>query len=360
MEPPEGDGGGPAARGYRWPAEWEPHAGTWISWPHNSDTWPGRLAAAAREFVGIARELVGREAVHLLVADDAMEEQARVGLADGGVDPDRVSFERIATDDAWARDYGPVFLVRDDPHGGSRCIVDFGFDSWGRKYGPWDRDDAVPAAVAERLGLERFDAELVLEGGSIDGDGRGSVLTTESCLLHPNRGPGRTREGMEEALATWLGARRVLWLAGGIEGDDTDGHVDDVARFVAPSTVVAAVCEDAADANRVPLEENLRRLRGLRDADGKPLDVVELPMPRARRPGGSRVPASYANFYLANGVALVPIFGDPSDERALAILRELLLGREVIGVPCSALVVGLGAIHCLTQQEPAASSAPER
>ena len=231
--------------------------------------------------------------------------------------------------------------------------MNFDFDSWGRKYPPWDRDDAVPRRAAELLDLPRFDAGLVLEGGSIDGNGRGAILTTESVLLNPNRGAGRSREALERVLAEFLGATHVLWLAGGIEGDDTDGHVDDVARFVDAGTVVAAVEPDAADPNSGPLSENLRRLRAMRDQDGKPLTVVPLPMPPRLAPGGDRCPASYANFYLANGAVLVPTFGGPSDARALAVLAELLPTREVVGIPSADLVVGLGALHCATQQQPA-------
>jgi agmatine deiminase len=234
-----------------------------------------------------------------------------------------------------------------------RALCDFRFDNWGRKYPGWELDDAVPRHVEKVLGLPRFASDVVLEGGSIDGDGAGTVLTTESCLLNPNRGPGRTRERLERLLADFLGARRVLWLGDGIEGDDTDGHVDDIARFVAPGVVVAARCEDPADADHAPLAENLRRLRGMTDARGAALTVVELPMPPRLEHGGQRSPASHANFYLANGVALVPVFGGASDARALAILRELLPGREVVGIPSRELVSGFGAVHCVTQQEPA-------
>jgi agmatine deiminase len=342
----------PAADSLRWPAEWEPHAATWLAWPHNPETWPGCLDAAIQEFCAIVRALQGREQLRILVSDEAAEEDARRRLATCGVEDDRgLEFHRLATNDAWIRDYGPWFLTPREG-GGRAVLVDFGFNAWGGKYPPWDLDDGVPRRVARVMGLERVEADFVLEGGAVDGDGRGTVLTTESCLLHPNRGPGRTREVMERRLETWLGAKQVLWLGGGIEGDDTDGHVDDVARFVGAATVVAAVEDEPGDSNFTPLAENLRRLRGMRDAAGKPLSVVPLPMPPAHRLRGQRCPASYANFYLANGVALVPIFGTRSDDRALAVLREVLPDREIVAIPCANLVVGLGAIHCLTQQEP--------
>src|SRR5262249_13185087 len=240
----------PASVGYRWPAEWEPHRATWLSWPHNPETWPESLHAVVESFAAIVRALVPHESVCIGVGDEALEARARAALARSGVDPEGVTFHRCPTNDAWARDHGPIFVVRGDPPG--RAVLDFRFDNWGRKYPGWEADDAVPNRVARILGLPRFACDTVLEGGAIDGDGRGSVLTTESCLLNPNRGPERTRERMEGLLADSLGATRVLWLAGGIEGDDTDGHVDDVARFVAPGVVVAAVCEDAADPNRAP------------------------------------------------------------------------------------------------------------
>jgi len=358
--PAQADSRGPAQAGYRWPAEWEPHAATWLSWPHNPETWPHNLAAAEAAFVAMVGALVVHEAVRINVADAAMEEHVRRRLEAGGVATARVEFFAFPTDDAWVRDHGPVFLVRDfllRDHAGrrERALVDFGFDAWGGKYPPWDRDDAIPRQVAEALALPRFAAGFVLEGGSVDGDGAGTVLTTESCLLHPNRGAGRTRESMEERLRDFLGAEQVLWLGDGIVGDDTDGHVDDVTRFVAPGTVVTALESDASDPNHGPLAENLRRLRRLRDARGKPLAVATLPMPPPLHSEGERLPASYANFYLANRVALVPVFGAPSDERALAVLGEVLPGREIVPIPARDLVHGLGAVHCLTQQEPAAN-----
>jgi len=342
----------PAAQGYRWPAEWEPHRATWLSWPHNRETWPdpGYLEAVHAAFGAMVAALAPHEAVEIGAGDEALEETARAAIRAAGWDPDRnVRFHRWPTTDAWIRDHGPIFVVRP----GGRALCDFRFDNWGRKYPGWELDDAVPRHVEKVLGLPRFASDLVLEGGAIDGDGAGTVLTTEACLLNPNRGPGRTRERMERLLADFLGARHVVWLGDGIEGDDTDGHVDDIARFVAPGVVVAASCADASDPNHAPLAENLRRLRAARDARGAALTVVELPMPERLAVGGQRSPASHANFYLANRVALVPVFGGASDARALAILRELLPGREVIGIPSAELVSGFGAVHCVTQQEPA-------
>ncbi len=362
----------PSQLGFRWPAEWERHRATWLSWPHNPETWPDCLPAVRATFALFVRALAPHEAVEIGVADDAMEAIARDAIRKAGADPDRnVRFHHYPTTDAWCRDHGPIFVVhqagsrapasgaegdaRSEPQASEVAMVDFRFDNWGRKYPGWELDDAVPRHVEKILGLPRFGCDVVLEGGGIDGDGLGTVLTTESCLLNPNRGSGRTRDAMERVLAEFLGARQVIWLGDGIEGDDTDGHVDDIARFVASGVVVAARCDDPSDANFAPLAENLRRLRHARDVRGRALTVVELPMPPHLEVAGHRSPASYANFYLANGVALVPVFDAKSDARALAILREVLPDREIIAIPCAELVSGFGAIHCVTQQEPAGS-----
>ena len=328
----------------RWPAEWEPHRATWLAWPHAPTTWPGHLAEAQAEYIGIVRALQGRELVELLVADDAMEEAVRKQLTAAGVDPERgIRFRHVPTNDSWLRDTGPIF-TRDDAD--EPLALACGFNAWGGKYPPWDRDAAVGARIAQLAGVRCEQPGFVLEGGAIDGDGAGTILTTESCLLHANReGSPRTRALMEERLARWLGARRVVWLGEGIAADDTDGHIDDCARFVAPGVVIAARADSGPD--QAILAENRRRLV----AAG--LAVHDLPMPPVHRVGGEACPASYANFYLANGAALVPTFGAASDARALDVLRDVLPGREVIGVLCPTLVLGLGAIHCLSQQEPA-------
>ncbi len=370
-------GRSPARDGYRWPAEWEEHAATWLSWPHNPDTWPGRLDAAEEAFCEIVRVLCRRELVCINVLDGKMRDHVRRRLRAANVDVDDdvdinanvdaeggVAFFEVPTDDAWIRDHGPLFLGHDpaaewdhevEMHDRRPALIDFGFDSWGKKYPPWDRDDAVPGRIAALRDLRRYRSEFVLEGGSIDGNGRGTVLTTESCLLNPNRsldGRPRLREDIEQLLADWLGARNVLWLESGIAGDDTDGHIDGIARFVAAKRIVACVEDDPNDHNYAPLRENFERLREFRDPLDRPFEIVPLPMPPPLEVAGQRCPASYANFYLANGVALVPTFSVDNDDRALSILRECLPGREVIGIPSSDLIVGLGAVHCLTQQEP--------
>jgi len=355
-----GTGGRASAPGpVRWPAEWEPHAATWLCWPKNPDTWPGLLDRAEAAFARIIEALVPGERVRLLVDDAPAEERVRDRLRREGVDPDRgIDYLAIPTDDAWIRDHGPVHVF--ERAGGARWLIDFGFDAWGGKYPPWERDARVGEEVALRTGFRRRAVASVLEAGSIDGDGQGSVLTTEQCLLHPNRTPGgtaRTRAEAEALLADTLGIERVIWLGDGIVGDDTDGHVDDVTRFVALDTVVTAVEPDPADPNHAPLAANLERLRAARTASGRPYEVVELPMPAPVVHAGTRLPASYANFYIANRAVLVPAFGQAADARAAAILGSCLPGREIVAIPSSALVAGLGAVHCLTHQEPAAPGA---
>ena len=330
----------------RWPAEWEPHQATWLTWPHNEETWPGRLPRVEAAFRDMVAALAGAEAVFVNVQDAAHEARVRSLLADTGAD---LRFFEIQSDDAWVRDHGPLFVLRD----GERVVVDFDFDAWGGKYPPWERDAGVARACAAALGVPIHSPGFVLEPGSIDGDGAGRVLTSESCLLAENRRragePVRTRAVVEAVLEEWIGASEVVWLGEGIAGDDTDGHVDDFARFVAPGRVVCAVEENAADPNFAPLRDALKRLQ---DVPG--LDVVPLPMPPPLVEDGVRCPASHANFHLANGVALVPVFGARSDDVALRILDECLPGREVVPIASRDLVVGLGAVHCLTQQVPAA------
>lgn len=337
------------------PAEWEPHAATWLAWPHQRDDWPGKFEPIPWVYVEIVRLLHAGERVRVL-AQGAAEDEARDMLGRGGVDLCRVDFVPFATDRAWTRDSGAIF-VKD--LAGRLAAIDWHFNAWS-KYSNWHADDRLPEQIAGWLGVPRWrptrgGRRVVLEGGSIDVDGAGLLLTTEECLLSDvqPRNPALNREDMEQLFRDYLGVRKVLWLGRGIAGDDTHGHVDDLARFVAPGRVVTAVEEDPRDENYEPLRENLERLRGMTDLAGRPLEVVALPMPRPVVFDGQRLPASYANFYISNRRVLVPTFNDPNDRVALAALAGLFPDREVVGVHAVDLVWGLGTLHCLTQQEPA-------
>jgi agmatine deiminase len=331
------------------PAEWEPHAATWLAWPHNPETWPGCLEEARAEFEKLVAELARFEPVELVVRDAALREQVvrRLARLPGTA---RVRLHEIPSDDVWMRDIGPTF-VREPS--GALVAIDWTFNAWGGKYPPWDRDDAVAARIAALCGARRVRPGLVIEGGALEVDGEGTLLATEPTLLDAERNPGLGHADLEARLAELIGVTQVVWLGEGIEGDDTDGHVDDVARFVRPGRVVCACEPDATDPNHAPLAELGRRLRAARDAAGRKLEVIDLPMPAPVRADGERLPASYANFYLCNGAALVPVFGAPQDAPALEVLRACLAGREIVAIPSRHLVRGLGAVHCLTQQQPA-------
>ncbi|MHB1034850.1 MAG: agmatine deiminase family protein [Pirellulales bacterium] len=336
----------PVSLGYHMPAEWEPHAATWLSWPHNRKTWPGKFEPIPHLWATLVRTLAEFEPVHVLAGGGEVmaEAQAMVGQVPN------VTLHDIPTNDAWLRDCGPTFLVGP---GRPPALVGWRYNAWGGKYPPFDSDERIGRILAERLGRRPFEPGIVLEGGAIDPNGCGTILTTEQCLLNPNRNPHLTRADIECYLADYCGARHVLWLGEGIAGDDTDGHIDQLARFVGPSTVVAIVEDDPADENYRPLQDNLARLRTMTDQDGRALEIVTLPMPRPIHYENRRVPAGYANFYIANGVVVVPIYDDPADQVVLATLARLFPGRQIRGLGAIDLVWGLGAFHCVTQQEPA-------
>ncbi len=341
----------PAALGYRWPAEWEPHAATWVAWPHNRETWPGIFDRIGPQFAEMVRALARFEPVHVLAARGAVHDDARRQL---GQLPN-VTLHDIVTNDAWCRDFGPTFLLREGAADAAHALaaVDWQYNAWGGKYPPFDDDQAAAEGIADTVGCRRFACELVLEGGAIEGNGRGTILTTPSCLLDPHRNPRLTRVQAENVLAEFLGAGKILWLERGeLAGDDTDGHVDQLARFVGPRTVAAAREEDPADENYEPLQANFRQLKTMTDQDGRPLEVIALPLPRAKFQQGQRLPASYCNFYVLNGAVLVPQFDDVADGPAAEILARCFPGRRVIGLPALDLAWGLGAFHCLTQQQP--------
>ena len=336
----------PRALGYRMPAEWEPHQATWLAWPHESSDWPGKFAPIPWLYGEIVRLLARVERVRILVEHADDEQSVRRVLKKCCADLNAVEFFRHRTNRSWTRDFCPLFVKNSDA---GIAVTDWKFNGWA-KYPNYAADDATPGFIAQRLKLPRFEPGLVLEGGSIDVNGSGKLLTTEECLLSDvqARNPGVSRRQIERALADYLGATDVIWLGRGIAGDDTHGHIDDVARFTAPDTVMVVIEPDRSSANHEPLKENLARLRRRGD-----LRVVTLPCPEPVYFAGQLLPASYANFYIANRLVLAPAFGDPQDRVAFNTLARLFPDREVIGVPCRDLVLGLGTLHCMTQQQPA-------
>ena len=357
-------GATPRPSGYRMPAEWDQHEATWLAWPHNPEDWPGKFQTIPWVYAEIVRLLSARERVHILVNDAKAEQRGQSILERAGATLDQVSFHLWPTNRVWTRDSGPIFVRNDE---GRVAVTDWHFNAWA-KYPDWQLDDRVPGRVVDLLRVPSWQPSaklesgemrrLVLEVGSIDTNGEGVLLTTEECLLSKvqERNPGVGRERLEQAFHDFLGIDQVIWLNRGIAGDDTHGHVDDISRFVAPDTIVTAEEPDSRDANHEPLAENLQRLKAARMLDGKQFTLVELPLPRPVVFRGQRLPASYANFYLANGIVLVPTFNDRNDRVALNILAQVFPGREVIGIHSVDLVWGLGTLHCMTQQQPAGAA----
>jgi agmatine deiminase len=336
------------------PAEWEPHVGTWFSWPRPEGiSFPDKYDTVPPVYAELIRHLAAVEEVHINVWHADMEAFVRELLRQNGAPEQNVFLHHFPAYEPWCRDHGPIFVVREVDGQRERAVVDWGYNAWGGKYPPFDLDDAVPRHVAKLRGLPLFSPGIVMEGGSLDVNGRGTLLTTKACLLNPNRNPHLTQQQIEHYLCDYLGVTNILWLGDGIVGDDTDGHVDDLTRFVSANTVVTVVEEDPADENYAVLQENLKLLRTMNDESGKPLRVVELPMPGAIEHDGQRLPASYANFYIANGIVLVPTYRSPNDKRALEILQREFADRRVIGVDSTELIWGLGSFHCISQQEPA-------
>ncbi len=350
---------------YRLPAEWEPHDGTWLAWPHNREHWPGKFEPIPKTYVQIIQALMSSERVFVCVNDAEMEHEARELLEQCNVPLRQVEFFQIPTNASWSRDHGPMFVTKFSPPlvggvrgGGYRqgdqriTVLDWGYNGNGEKWGPTDLDDAVPEKIAAILGLPLVSPPMILEGGSIEVNGCGTLLTTESCLLNENRNPQLNREQIEGYLREYLGVSQILWLKEGIAGDDTDGHIDDLARFVNPTTVVCPLTDDAADADYAVLQQNYNDLQHMRDQNGRPLTVVPLPTPTPVIYEKERLPASYANFFIANTVVLVPTFNCPQDAQAMAILQNFFPDRRVIGIDCVDLVWGFGTIHCSTMQQP--------
>jgi agmatine deiminase len=334
------------------PAEWEPQESVWLSWPTNTQTWPPSLLEPVREtYRALIRALSPDQIVNVLVDDDGSADRVRTELAGESAGLSGVRFHVLPTVDTWIRDYGPTFVKNDRTR--RIAMVDWRFNAWGDKYADLKADDAVPAAINSGLDLDVFDPGIVMEGGAIEVNGRGTLLTTEQCLLNPNRNPQMNAARIEAVLGEYLGVWNVLWLGEGIVGDDTDGHVDDIARFVGPRTVLAAFEDDPSDQNYPILKDNFERLSRATDERGNRLEVRTLPMPDPVIGPDGRLPASYANFYIGNGAVAVPVFGHSEKDRtALEVVGSLFPGRRVVGIDCTAMVHGLGAIHCGCQQQP--------
>ena len=343
----------PVELGFRMPAEWEPHAATWLTWPRpDGISFPGRYDVVPPVYANLIRHLIATEEVHLNVWDEDAEQAARAALAKHGGPADAVQYHRFPSYEPWCRDHGPIFLVRDVMGKHERAIVDWKYNAWGGKYPPYELDDAIPAHIARFRELPRYEPGMVLEGGAIEVNGTGSLITTESCLLNNNRNPGMSQMEVERKLKDYLGVTHILWLNGGMVGDDTDGHIDQMTRFVSATTVVTVVEEDPEDVNYQVLNDNLRRLRSFRDQNGKLLRIVKLPTPGFVEHQGQRLPASYANFYIANGIVLLPTFRHPNDLEAVSSLQMAFPRHRVVGIDSSDIIWGLGSFHCLTQQEP--------
>jgi len=344
----------PASLGYRMPAEWEPHVSTWFTWPRpDGISFPGKYETVPPVYAELIRHLVQVEDVNINVWHAEMEEWVRGLLIHLKTPLDRVRFHHFPAYEPWCRDHGPIFVTRDRANRHDRAVVDWGYNAWGGKYPPYDLDDALPQHVARLRDLPLFSPGIVMEGGSIEVNGCGTLLTTEACLLNPNRNPHLSKSQIEQYLSDFLGVTNILWLGDGIVGDDTDGHIDDLTRFLNPTTVATVIEEDPQDENYALLQENLHRLRRMKDQDGRPLRIVELPMPGRIEYDGQRLPASYANFYLANGIVLVPTYRNHNDCKALNIFQKEFKDRRVIGVDSAELIWGLGSFHCISQQEPA-------
>lgn len=341
----------PKAQGYFFPAEWYPHRATWLSWPHNKDSWPGKIDSIYPNYCKFVKAVAEGEKVCINVVNEAMKAFAQEQLDKAGASLDNIEFYLHPTNDAWCRDHGPAFLI--NPNDGSKAIVKWGYNAWGDKYPPYDLDNEIPLKIADKLNLKVFRPGIIMEGGSVDFNGEGVVLTTTSCLLNKNRNPHLSQAEIEKYLIDYYRVEHIWWLGDGIVGDDTDGHIDDITRFTSPDTVVTVVEENASDENYTPLKENLELLKTFRLPDNKQLNVVELPMPKAVVYDGQRLPASYANFYIANNCVVVPTYrDDKNDQKALDILSSLFTDRKVIGIDSTDIVWGLGSFHCLSQQEP--------
>ncbi|CAN5303181.1 agmatine deiminase family protein [soil metagenome] len=340
----------PQQLGYHFPAEFEKHDSTWLSWPHKEASWPGKIESIYPAYSFFVKKLAESENVNINVADEAMKLKVLSHLMNAGVDLTKVHLHFNPTNDAWCRDHGPAFLVNRKEK--KKSIVDWGYNAWGGKYPPFDLDDVIPTRIGKDMGLTVFNPGIVMEGGSVEFNGAGTLMTTTACLLNKNRNPDLNQQQIEEYLMNYYGVEQVLWLGDGIVGDDTDGHIDDITRFTSADTVITVVEEDKSDENYQPLQENLKELKKMRLINGKQLNIIELPMPSPIAYDGQRLPASYANFYISNKYVITPTFRGKNDHRALEILQKAFPDREVVGIDSVDIIWGLGSFHCLSQQEP--------
>jgi agmatine deiminase len=342
----------PKSLGYRFPAEFEQHEATWLSWPHKEASWPGKLDVIYPYYVQFVKALAESEKVRINVTDEAMKNFALGHLSAVDVNLAQVAFFFHPTNDAWCRDHGPAFLVNPEAEQ-KKVIVDWGYNAWGDKYPPFDLDDVIPTLIGNAFNIPVFHPSIVMEGGSVEFNGAGTLLTSTACLLNPNRNPHLNQEQIEEYLRNFYGVDQILWVDEGVVGDDTDGHIDDTVRFVNENTVLTVVEENQADKNYELLQHNLKQLKAMRLPNGQALNIIELPMPDAVVYDDQRLPASYANFYIANTSVIVPTFRCAKDEKALQIIQSCFPTRKVIGIDSTEIIWGLGSFHCLSQQEPA-------
>lgn len=341
----------PKQLGYYFPAEFAKHTATWLSWPHKEASWPGKIHTIFPVYSEFVKRVAEGEKVNINVKDELMKQQATTHLEKANADLSNIQFYFHPTDDAWCRDHGPAFLINPKAEQ-KKVIVDWGYNAWGGKYPPYELDDVVPTLIAKAYHIPVFHPGIVMEGGSVEFNGKGTLITTTSCLLNPNRNPHLNQKQIEEFLHNYYGVDHILWLGDGIEGDDTDGHIDDLVRFVNEDTVVTVVEQNKQDLNYKPLQENLEMLTTMRLENGKPINIVELPMPGKLIYQDMRLPTSYANFYISNKYIIVPTFRDRNDDKACEILQQCFKDRKVIGLDSTDIIWGLGSFHCLSQQEP--------
>ncbi len=342
----------PKQLGYSFPAEWAKHEATWLSWPHKEASWPGKIENIFPFYSTFVKYLAQSEKVRINIADEALKASAVKHLNEAGVNMSQVEFYYNPTNDAWCRDHGPAFVFNPNAEQ-KKAIVDWDYNAWGNKYPPFDKDDIVPTLIAKHFNLPHFHPGIVMEGGSVEFNGKGTLLTSKSCLLNKNRNPHLSQLQIEEYLVNYYGVEQVLWVDDGIVGDDTDGHIDDTVRFVNEDTVVTVIEEDKANANYGLLQHNLSQLKHMRLLSGKPVNIIELPMPDVVIYEDQVLPASYANFYISNKYVIVPTFRCAKDDKALQIIAGCFTDREVIGIDSTDIIWGLGSFHCLSQQEPA-------